>query len=133
MADDTTDPQDDRVRTVPLPTNVGDGADRVIAQENQSPEVALGGGGWPSPATPPSEGAPGGPPARIASSGRPTGAAGDEEDDGEGEFPNMRDVLDADPVAGGSQSVARDGDDESDGQDGDQEGDRSQRWGGSRL
>ena len=127
MADAATDPHDDKVTTVPLPTNVGDGADRVIAQENQSREVALGGGEWPSPHTPPSDAAPGGPPPRIVTGGRPAGAAGDEDDDGEGDFPNMREVLDADPVAGGSQSVADDDDDDR------SEGGRDQRWGASRL
>ena len=127
MADATTDPHDDKVRTVPLPTNVGDGADRVIAQENQSSEVALGGGEWPLPDTPPSDAAPGGPPPRIITGGRPAGAAGDEDGDGEGAFPNMREVLEANPVAGGSQSVAAD--DEGD----EKEGGRDQRWGVSRL
>lgn len=128
MDDAATDPHDDKVRTVALPTNVGDGADRVITQENQSREVALGGGEWPSPDTPPSDAAPGGPPPRIVTGGRPAGAAGDEEEnDGEGEFPNMREVLDANPVAGGSQSVAAD--DEDDGSD----GGRDDRWGASRL
>lgn len=132
MTDDAR-AQDDRVRSVPLPTTVGDGADQRVAQENQSPEVAVGGGEWPSPHTPPSDAAPGGPPPRIASRGRPTGA-GDEEDDGEGAFPNMREVLEADPVAGGSQSVAGDGEgDEGNGRPGGGQGPDRRRWGGSRL
>jgi hypothetical protein len=58
MADNTTDPHDDKVRTVPLPTDDGAG-ERVIAQENQSPEVAMGGGEWPSTDAPPTGPAPG--------------------------------------------------------------------------
>lgn len=58
MADKTTDPHDDKVRTVPLPTDDGAG-ERVIAQENQSPEVAMGGGEWPSTDAPPTGPAPG--------------------------------------------------------------------------
>ncbi len=58
MDDGQTDTRDDRVTSVPLPTNVGDGADRVIAQQNQSPEVAAGGGEWPSPHAPPTGPAP---------------------------------------------------------------------------
>ena len=58
MADQTTDPHDDKVRTVPLPTDDGAG-ERVIAQQNQGPEVALGGGEWPSTDAPPTGPAPG--------------------------------------------------------------------------
>lgn len=133
MADRETDTADDRVTSVPLPTNVGAGADRVIAQQNQGPEVAAGGGEWPSLDAPPSDAAPGGPPPRIATGGRPKGAFGDEAGDGDGEFPNMKDVLDADPVAGGSQSTAT-GDEDGDGAEGASEGGADDdRWGGSRL
>ncbi len=86
MADQENDPHDEKVRTVPLPSDEAGEDDRVITQENQSPEVAFGGGEWPSPDEPPTE---------------------DHEDGG---FPSMRDVLEADPVAGGSQSTP-DGDD----------------------
>lgn len=58
MADETTDPHDDKVRTVPLPTDDGAG-ERVIAQENHSPEVAMGGGEWPPTDAPPTGPAPG--------------------------------------------------------------------------
>lgn len=109
-----TDPHDDKVRTVALPTDVGDGADRVIAQENHGPGVALGGGEWPSPEVPPAEPAPG-----AAGGGASSGRGEATGDDDSGGFPPMRDVLEAEPVAGGSQSVPDD--------DGDQ------RWGASRL
>jgi len=134
MDDTQTDPHDDSVTSVPLPTNVGDGADKVIAQQNQSPEVAAGGGEWPSPDTPatgPAPGTAGVPHTRTAAEGNgpdrnPQSPASDDED---GAFPPMREVLDAHPVAGGSQSAADD--DETD-----REGDAEQSvhgWGGSRL
>ncbi|MGH9152853.1 MAG: hypothetical protein ACRD03_10745, partial [Acidimicrobiales bacterium] len=59
MADHSTDPHDAKVRTVPLPTDDAGGGERVIAQENQSPEVAVGSGEWPSTEAPPSGPAPG--------------------------------------------------------------------------
>lgn len=126
MAERANEPQDDRVTSVPMPTDVGAGADRVIAQQNQNPEVAAGGGEWPSPHTPPSGPAPGGPPPRLASR---TDAADDEE----GEFPPMREVLDADPVAGGSQSLPSDDDDEEGEGTTAGDSDAAERWGGSRL
>jgi hypothetical protein len=141
MADQTEDPHDDKVRTVPLPTDDGTG-ERVIAQENQSPEVAMGGGEWPSTDAPPTGPAPGtgdestergarrpgdtieGPPPGSATNptlqqdGRSagdrgparigdTGLPGDDED---GDFPPVKDVLEADPVAAGSRSVPQDDD-----------------------
>ena len=111
MDETTSDPRVDTVTSVPLPTNVGDGADKVIAQQNQNPEVAAGGGEWPSPEAPPSGPAPG-----TAKDGavivdehigsgpdrRPESPAAEDED---GSFPPLREALDADVVAGGSQSV----------------------------
>lgn len=102
MADDQRDPHDDKVTTVPLPSDEADGADRVIAQENQSAEVALGGGEWPSPDAPSTGPSPG-----------PTGS-GDAERTGReepGGFTPIKDVLEDEPVAGGSRSVpGNDGD-----------------------
>lgn len=115
MADTEPDPHQDKVRTVPLPTNVGDGADRVITQQNQNPGVVLGGGEWPSPRTPPSDAAPGPVPDGTATRAEPAGDDGD--------FPPMREVLDADPVTGGSRSVPAD----------DEPGEGDGKWGGSRL
>lgn len=95
MDDHSTDPHDAKVRTVPLPADDAGGGERVIAQENQSPEVALGSGEWPSTEAPPTGPAPG-------------TAAGDDGVASEAEparFPPVRDVLEADAVAGGSRSV----------------------------
>ena len=117
MDDAQTDPHDDAVTSVPLPTNVGDGADRVIAQQNQNPEVATGGGEWPSPEAPPTGPAPGtadgaaaSPPGGAGSGPdrRPESPAADDED---GSFPPLREVLETDPVASGSQSVLDDDED----------------------
>lgn len=134
MADDPPDPHDDKVASVPLPT---EGTDEVIEQENQSPEVALGGGEWPSPATAPTGPAPGtegaghGPSSRRPGqpiSTPPPGSASQPElqqdgsaggdrgparaddagpsgGDEPGRFPPIKDTLAVDPVAGGSQSV----------------------------
>ena len=93
MADDDRNPDDDVARSVPLPTDEGD---VVIAQENQSAEVALGGGEWPSPKAPPAEPAPGVAPDREEAA-RP--------DEVEEAFPPIKDTLDVDPVAGGSQAT----------------------------
>lgn len=137
MADQTTDPHDDKVRSVPLPSNSADAVDGVVEQENQNPEVALGGGEWPSPDAPPTGPAPGtaeeGPnrerPAGQPIAGPPPGSASEPglQQDGRsagdrgparagdaglsggeepGEFPPMKDALEADPVAAGSQAVA---------------------------
>lgn len=105
MAEQQTDPHDDKVRTVPLPA---DGGERVIAQENQSAEVAIGGGEWPSPDEPPTGPAPGDAVSRPAGSSRGPDRLSDEAiaDDDDNAFPGMRDVLEADPVAGGSKSVS---------------------------
>ncbi len=94
MADDDPNPHDDTVKSVPLPTEEGD---VVVAQENQGAEVALGGGEWPSPKAPPTGPAPGVAPDRDEAA-RP----GEVEET----FPPIKDTLDVDPVAGGSQSVA---------------------------
>lgn len=144
MADQTTDPHDDKVKTVPLPTDDGVG-ERVIAQENQSPEVVMGGGEWPSTDAPPTGPAPGtgdesaereaarrpgdtlaGPPpgsatnAALQQDGRAAGDRGPARigdaglpgDDEDGGFPPVKDVLEADPVAAGSQSVPEEEDDD---------------------
>lgn len=135
MADQSIDPHDDKVRTVPLPTD--DGGERVIAQENQSAEVAMGGGEWPSTEAPPTGPAPGtaadgpdrpprppgqqvdGPPAgsrtrpdvqqdgRVAGDRGPArlGDTAPTDDEDPGGFPPVRDVLDADPVPAGSGAV----------------------------
>ena len=73
MADHDADPHQDKVETVALPADEADGADQVITQENQNPEVALGGGEWPSPDTPPSGPSPGGTPDEDTGSMRPPG------------------------------------------------------------
>lgn len=114
MDDVAPDPHEEKVRTVPLPSSVGDGADRVITQQNQHRDVVAGGGEWPSPRTPPSDAAPG----RDLTDGSPALA----EDGDDEEFPPLREVLEADPVAGGSGAVS---DEEPPPGDG--------AWGGSRL
>lgn len=126
MADQQNDPHDDKVTTVPLPAEEPGGADRVIIQENQSPEVAVGGGEWPSPDAPPEGPSPGATPAESGAGGEGRTAARQADDvaggDGnDAEFPPMREVLDADPVAAGSQSVPEDDDD------------GGQRWGADTL
>ncbi len=114
MDDTGTDAQDDLVTSVPLPTNVGEGADTVIAQQNQNPEVAAGGGGWPSPDSPPTRPSPGGaaespdgsaPDAGTGPERHPDSPASGDED---GTFPPLKDVLDADPVTGGSNAMDED-------------------------
>jgi hypothetical protein len=50
-------PGDKSVRSVPL--DLDDGPDRVIEQQNASPETIEGGGEWPSADTPPRGPAPG--------------------------------------------------------------------------
>lgn len=105
MADQQTDPHDEKVKTVPLPPDEADSPNRVIAQENQSSEVALGGGEWPSPQQPPTgpspgAGSEGSPAGRVPNSGVPAGEGAEA-----GGFPSMRAALEADPVAGGSQSA----------------------------
>ena len=52
-----TSPDDKAVRSVPL--DLDDGPDRVIEQQNASPENVEGGGEWPSLDTPPRGPAPG--------------------------------------------------------------------------
>ncbi|HET7488158.1 MAG TPA: hypothetical protein VFJ85_09530 [Acidimicrobiales bacterium] len=86
------DPHDDKVRSVPLPDD-----DRVIGQENNSPEVAMGSGEWPSPAEPPTGPAPGG--------------DGDSDDRDRPAHGAIREVLEADPVVGGSKSTPADDED----------------------
>lgn len=56
MAHQDHDPKAASVRSVPLP---GEDGDEVIAQQNQSAEVAAGGGDRPSPTAPPTGPAPG--------------------------------------------------------------------------
>jgi hypothetical protein len=56
MATEEPDPHDDKVRSVPLPTEDGD---VVVAQENMNPKVSMGGGEWPDPDSPPTGPAPG--------------------------------------------------------------------------
>lgn len=92
MADQHRDPHDDKVESVPLPTEDGD---EVIEQENMNPEVAVGGGEWPSPATPPT-----GPSDRTAK--RDGGPARDDEGV---QFPPVKETLTVDPVAAGSGAV----------------------------
>ena len=108
MAEQRTDPHDAKMRTVPLPAGDGSaGGEQVIVQENQSAEVTLGGGGWPSPDTPATGPSPG-------DWDEGDGAAAHQEvEAGAGLFEPFRDALDADPVAGGSGDVPDDdGDDQ---------------------
>ena len=111
MAEQRTDPHDSKVHTVPLPA--GDGSadgEQVIAQENQSAEVAMGGGGWPSPETPATGPSPG-----DGDEGESAPRA-QEVETGAGTFEPIRDALEADPVAGGSGAVP-DGHGDGDGDD----------------
>lgn len=138
MADEDRDPKDDSVRSVPLP---GEDGDEVIAQQNNSPEVAAGSGRSPSPTAPPTGPAPGTVDGGAEAAGRradeafrqpPPGTASQPDqqqdaaragdrgparsgyteagDEGEAEqrSPLLKDVLDADPLAGGSGSAAPD-------------------------
>lgn len=99
MPEQPTDPHDAKVRSVPLPPD-----DEVIVQENQNPEIAEGGGEWPDPDEPPQEPAPGdGEEPEVAGVGEVESAAGT--------FEPMREVLEADPVTGGSSSTPDDEDD----------------------
>jgi hypothetical protein len=113
MDDERTDSNDDRVTSVPLPTNVGAGADKVVAQQNQSPEVAEGSGEWPSPDAPPTGPAPGTTTDASHAAGtgperRPESPASGDED---GSFPPLKDALEANAVTGGSQAVLDEDDD----------------------
>ena len=109
MDDTRTDSDDDLVTSVPLPTNVGDGADKVIAQQNQSPEVGAGGGEWPSPDAPPTGPAPG----TAGDAKQDTGPGPDRHpdspaaEDEDGAFPPLREALEADPVPAGTQTGTR--------------------------
>lgn len=134
MADEDRDPKGDSVRSVPLP---GEDGDEVIAQQNMSPEVAAGGGYWPSPTAPPAGPSPGTvddgaeaarrraeepfrqPPAGSSSQpdqqqdattagdrGPARSAYTEPGDEADQRTPMLKDVLDADPVTGGSRSVA---------------------------
>lgn len=94
-----TDPHDAKVRSVPLPPD-----DEVIAQENQNPEVAGGGGEWPDPDEPPQDPAPG-------TAGEPEAPPTGEVVSAAGTFEPMREVLEADPVSGGSSSTPDDDED----------------------
>lgn len=102
MAGAHHDPHDDKVASVPLPTDDGD---EVVLQENMSPEVGLGGGEWPPTGSPPRGPAPGTAEGGDSERGR-TAPAGDDEDEA---FPPMKEVLHVDPVSGGSQSVTEQG------------------------
>ena len=100
MAQPQTDPHDSKVRSVPLPPD-----EDVITQENQGPE-GLGGGEWPDPEEPPRGPAPG----DDRDAEPPTTG---EVDSAAGTYEPMREVLEADPVAGGSSSVPDDDDNQS--------------------
>lgn len=88
------------VVSVPLPTEEGD--DVVIGQQSVGAEEAIGGGEWPSPDAPATGPSPGpGPGTDAAVEGTadgapPAPATGDRQ--------LIKDVLDADPVAGGSRA-----------------------------
>ena len=106
MADHDADPHDDKVETVPLPPDEGDGADRVIAQENQSAEVAVGGGEWPSPDAPPTGPSPGGTPDANTAGLRPPGQPVDGPPPGSVTEPELQ----QDGRAAGDTGAARAGD-----------------------
>ena len=101
MADQQHDPHEEKVETVPLPAEDGGGGDEVIRQENMNPEVAMGGGEWPSPQTPPT-----GPTPEAA--GADAGADRAEVVDEPDRFPPAKETLAVDPVAGGSGTVPED-------------------------
>lgn len=82
---------DKRVETVPLPED-GD----KIAQEVTGAETVVGSGEWPSPSTPPTGPSPG--TGDDAAPSRGSGAEKSEE-------PLLKDMLAADPTAGGSRSA----------------------------
>ena len=136
MADQTPTPGqagdevvDDRARSVPLPTDEGE---QVVAQQNAGPEAEAGTDEWPSPQSPPTGPAPGTTPegAQAASRrgqappqrpGAQSASQGDQQQDATaagdrgparlGDPPeSFEEVLSADPVAGGSQSVPGDDD-----------------------
>ncbi|HVE47369.1 MAG TPA: hypothetical protein VNA57_11575 [Acidimicrobiales bacterium] len=80
---------DKRVESVPLPED-----DERVAQEVTGADTVLGGGEWPSPTTPPSGPSPG------AGNEPSTGPPSDE-----GSEPLLKEMLAADPTAGGSKSA----------------------------
>jgi hypothetical protein len=90
-------PIDEQVRTVPLDDD--DNPDRVVPQQSTGPGNREGSGEWPDPHTPPRGPAPGTAEDAAPPSGRRLG--GDEE--------SIKDVLNADPVAGGSGSGPEEG------------------------
>lgn len=97
MATHDRDPHEDKVRSVPLPGDEEDeDEDVVIAQENQSAEVAAGGGEWPSPKAPSTGPAPGAEPDREEAA-RP--------DEVEDTFAPIKETLAVDPLAGGARST----------------------------
>jgi len=87
-----------RARSVPLPTE--DDGERVIAQQNAGPDPEAGGGEWPSPQAPATGPAPGTTPEGSQAASRRAQAPST----------SFSDVLDADPVAGGSSSAPADDD-----------------------
>lgn len=115
-----------RARSVPLPTE--DGAELVIAQQNAGPDSERGSGEWPSPQAPATGPAPGTTPEGSQAASRreqappqhpsPHASASQNDQqqdatDGGDRGParsdspatSISEALDADPVAGGSQSV----------------------------
>lgn len=116
MDNDAIDPHDDSVRSVPLPSDDEEAADEVITQQNQSAEVTLGGGEWPSPDVLPSGPAPG----RTEDATEPAATAhghGPERTSNAGsdaEFRAIKEVLEEDPDAGGTQTLPIDDDEEVD-------------------
>jgi hypothetical protein len=108
-------PIDEEVHSTPIGEH-----DRVVPQENVGRTNMEGSGEWPSPQTPPTGSAPGeaapGPAPGDPNSGTGTDTQGDLLQDGRsggtpgparaGEGPTgFKEVLDADPVTGGSSSV----------------------------
>ncbi len=120
---DRSDEEDDRARSVTLPTEEGE---QVIAQQNVG-TGSEGGGEWPSPQAEPTGPAPGTTPDGAQAASRrqqaplrrpsPESASqGDQQQDattagdrgparGDEPTESFRETLRADPVAGGSQSA----------------------------
>lgn len=80
---------DKRVESVALPED----GERV-AQEVTGAETVIGSGEWPSPSTPPSGPSPG-----AGNEARPAAGGGERDE------PLLKEMLEADPTAGGSKSV----------------------------
>jgi hypothetical protein len=91
--------EDDEVRSEVLEDEAGD--EYVVEQENTGPGNMKGGGEWPDPDTPPEAPAAGSDPAEgdAIDANRRRNAVED------GREQHLKDVLEADPVRGGSKAT----------------------------